>query len=183
MKHPSDAVARNLKKIRESRGLSFDQLSALTGVSKSMLRQIETGNSSPTISTIWKIANGVKVSFTTLLEQKTDVSVKSFKGDAPLTGENEHYRLFPLVSFEPGRPIETYYVEIDPGTTFHGEPHEGNVEEYLFVLSGCLKVEIDGREFLAEAQQFIQFQADRPHRYSCTGSTTASFIMQVNYAG
>jgi transcriptional regulator with XRE-family HTH domain len=44
------AIAINLKTVRESRNLSLDQLSELTGVSKSMLRQIETGKSSPTIA-------------------------------------------------------------------------------------------------------------------------------------
>jgi XRE family transcriptional regulator, regulator of sulfur utilization len=45
-------VARNLKKMREEKKLSLDKLADLTGVSKSMLGQIERGESSPTISTI-----------------------------------------------------------------------------------------------------------------------------------
>ncbi len=64
MDQPVEAISNNLRTIRESRNFSLDQLSELTGVSKSMLRQIETGKSSPTISTIWKIANGLRVSFT-----------------------------------------------------------------------------------------------------------------------
>ncbi|MEN6483123.1 MAG: helix-turn-helix transcriptional regulator, partial [Anaerolineaceae bacterium] len=60
-------IAKNLKRIREERKLSLDRLSDLTGVSKSMLGQIERGESSPTISMVWKITNGLKISFTTLL--------------------------------------------------------------------------------------------------------------------
>ena len=54
MDQSAEAIAANLKNMRESRGLSLDRLASLTGVSKSMLRQIETGKSSPTIATMWK---------------------------------------------------------------------------------------------------------------------------------
>lgn len=57
-------VAENIKRLRKIRNYSLDQLSALTGVSKGMLAQIEKGSSSPTITTLWKIANGLQVSFT-----------------------------------------------------------------------------------------------------------------------
>jgi Predicted transcriptional regulators len=60
-------IAQNLKRLREERKLSLDRVAELTGVSKSMLGQIERGDSSPTVATVWKIANGLKVSFTTLM--------------------------------------------------------------------------------------------------------------------
>ena len=59
MDQPSVVVSQNLQRMREERNLSYTQLAELTGVSKSMLRQIETGQSSPTIATLWKIANGL----------------------------------------------------------------------------------------------------------------------------
>lgn len=75
----------------EERNLSFDQLAERTGVSKSMLRKIEIGSSSPTIATIWKIANGLKVSFTALLrKQETEIEVYSFNETDPLTGSENH---------------------------------------------------------------------------------------------
>jgi len=45
-------IARNLKKIRQIRGLSLDIVSEQTGVSKSILAQIERGEANPTIGTI-----------------------------------------------------------------------------------------------------------------------------------
>jgi len=96
MKRPMEAIARNLKTMREGRNLSLDQLSELTAVSKSMLRQIETGQSNPTIATIWKIVNGLKVSFTALLAPpRTEAKVRSFTSSPPLTAGGEHYRIHP----------------------------------------------------------------------------------------
>ena len=182
MEQPIDAIANNLRNIREDRNLSLDQLSALTGVSKSMLRQIETGKSSPTIATIWKIANGLKVSFTSLLTNPVvEAEVRAFRGEKPLTGESEHYRVFPLIPFEPHQSFETYYIEIDPGTVFRGEPHEGNVYEYVFVFKGKLQISVEGKIFEINENEFLKFQANCPHEYTCMSKKMASAIMQISY--
>ena len=67
----TNIVAANIKNIREQKKLTLDTASKLTGVSRSMLAQIEKGDVNPTISVLWKIANGYKVSFTSLVEEKT----------------------------------------------------------------------------------------------------------------
>ena len=68
MEDISQVIAKNLKEIREQRRLSLDRVAELTGVSKSMLGQIERGESNPTIQTVWKMANGLKVSLTALID-------------------------------------------------------------------------------------------------------------------
>ena len=182
MEQSVDAVSNNLKTMREARKLSLDKLSELTGVSKSMLRQIEMGKSSPTIATIWKIANGLKVSFTSLLRKPALVAeVRSFKASNPLTAESEHYRLFPLIPFEPEQSFETYFIEIDPNTVFMGEPHQGNTYEYVFVISGRLEISVDGKKFEINENEFLQFQANCAHEYKCLGRKMAAAIMQISY--
>lgn len=182
MEHSEKAISGNLRAIREERNLSFDKLSEITGVSKSMLRQIETGKSSPTIATIWKIVNGLRISFTALIrEPAIQAEVRSFCGEKPLTGRSKHYRLFPLIPFEPQQPLETYYVEMDPGMVFKSEPHEGNVYEYLFVTKGKMQVSVEGKAFDINENEFLQFQANCPHEYKCLGKKMAAAIMQVSY--
>lgn len=182
MEQSVEAVANNLKNIREARKFSLDKLSTLTGVSKSMLRQIETGKSSPTIATIWKIANGLKISFTSLLRKPAvEARVRSFKGEKPLTAASEHYRLYPLIPFEPEQSFETYFIEIDPGTVFYGEPHQGNVYEYVFVQKGQIEIRVDGKIFPINENEFLQFKANSPHEYKCISKKMASAIMQISY--
>ncbi|NNF97848.1 MAG: helix-turn-helix transcriptional regulator [Desulfobacteraceae bacterium] len=182
MKHDEYAVSRNLKEIRERRSLSLDQLAEMTGVSKSMLRQIETGKSSPTISTIWKIANGLRLSFTALLsKQQPDVAIMSFTDGKPLTARKGGYRVYPMIPFDPGHSFELYHVQIDPGVSFDGEPHEGNVEEFLFIHGGRVRVTIEDHHYDGEADHCIRFKANRPHRYENPGKITARLIMMLSY--
>ena len=60
-------LGERLKEIRGNMGLSLEQVSALTGVSKTMLSQIESSKSIPTIATVFKISNGLKIKVDSLL--------------------------------------------------------------------------------------------------------------------
>ena len=59
-------VAANIRRLREERNLSMEELARLSGVSKSMLAQVERGDGNPTLSTLWKLSNGMKVPFDAL---------------------------------------------------------------------------------------------------------------------
>ena len=182
MEQPGDTLANNLKSIREDRNLSLDKLSEMTSVSKSMLRQIEIGQSNPTIATIWKIANGLKIPFTELLkDQPQDITMRAFKSDPPLLGETAGYRLYPLIAFNPERAFETYYVEIEPGTVLDAEPHQGNAEEHVFVLHGRIIVSVAEEQFIVDQENFISFQANCVHQYQNIGDELAVAIMLISY--
>jgi transcriptional regulator with XRE-family HTH domain len=182
MKHDATAVSGNLKDIRENRNLSLDQLSEITGVSKSMLRQIEIGKSSPTIATLWKIANGLRVSFSTLLSQRVaDIAVKDFRAEKPLTAQADRYRLFPIIAYDPEHAFEIYYLEIDPDTSFDGEAHQGKVEEVIFVLEGNMQILVGEQRHEVCAKHSVRFIADCSHRYRCTGDQPVSALMMLCY--
>ena len=66
-------IALNLKRIRKSKNMSLDMLAERTGVSKSMLGQIERGKSNPTVSTIGKIVEGLKVPFEQLIYDRKEI--------------------------------------------------------------------------------------------------------------
>lgn len=70
---------------------------------------------------------------------------------------------------------------MDPDTVFSGEPHEGNVYEYVFVLKGQLEIRVDGKIFTIHEHEFLQFQANCPHEYKCMGKKMVSAIMQISY--
>ena len=183
MEYLSNALATNLKKIREERGLSLDKLSEMTGVSKSMLRQIEIGQSNPTINTIWKIANGLRLPFTALIEkERVEVTLRPLKENEPLPTTAKGYRIYPLMSFTPERPFESYYLEVDPGTVLSAEPHQANAEEQVLMMQGQLKISVQDSDYTVEQGNFIDFQANCDHRYENTGEEMVIAIMFISYS-
>lgn len=75
-------VGTNLRQLRKARGHSLERLAELSGVSRAMLGQIETGKSAPTVSLLWRIADALNVPVKTLLatEREPDVLVLSRTG-------------------------------------------------------------------------------------------------------
>ena len=63
MDYLSHNVAVNLNRIRTSKGMSLDAVSEQTGVSKSMLAQIEKDAANPSLGTLGKIASGLRIEF------------------------------------------------------------------------------------------------------------------------
>ena len=182
MNSPETHLPRNLQTIRENRNLSLDKLAGLTDVSKSMLRQIEIGQSNPTITTLWKIANGLKLPLSVLLKEQTKrMILKSFKDVPPLSRDPIGFRAYPLVPFDPEQPFEIHYAEIGPGIRFDSEPHQDNSEEFVFILSGELVVDIGDYKSRVEENQFLQFQADCPHSYINYESSTTTFFSLISY--
>ncbi|MDR3576944.1 MAG: XRE family transcriptional regulator [Anaerolineaceae bacterium] len=182
MEDLTQLVALNLKKIREDKKLSLDKLSELTGVSKSMLGQIERGDSSPTIATVWKIANGLKVSFTSLLETpQSDTTLLHQADITPLLEDGGKYRLYPFFPIEEGRRFEVYTIEIDPGGQLSAEAHPQGTQEFITLFTGQLTVRVDQQEYRLAHGDSIRFRADRPHAYQNSAATLVKFSLVIHY--
>ena len=176
-------IAQNLKRIREEKKLSFDKLAELTGVSKSMLGQIERGESSPTVATVWKISNGLKVSFTALLSSPQSDTIVVRKAEiGPLIEENGKYRLYPFFPIEEGRRFEVYAVEIDGGGLLISEAHPEGTQEFITVFAGQLAVTVNGQEYLVAEGDAIRFRADRAHSYLNPGEGLAKVSLVIQYS-
>ncbi len=175
-------VAQNLKKIREEKKLSLDKLAELTGVSKSMLGQIERGESSPTIATVWKISNGLKVSFTTLINNpQPDTSLVRREAIHPMVEDGGRYRLYPYFPVEDGRRFEVYSIEIEPGGSLSAEAHAEGTHEFLTVFGGELTLSVGGQDYRVGKGDAIRFRADRPHTYRSTSEKLTRINLVIYY--
>lgn len=102
-------IAVNLRRLRTERNLTLGQLSKISGISKAMLSDIEKGSSNPTINTIWKIANGLNVPYTKLMEGiENKATVVRRDEPAVQTGETEHYRVYCYFPSTPVRNFELF---------------------------------------------------------------------------
>lgn len=181
MKNLNLTVGKNLRRIRENLGLSLDKVSEATGVSKSMLGQIERGETSPTITVLWKIANGLKVSFTSLTkEEPQPVSVVNESEIVPMKADEGRYSLYPLFPFDSDRRFEIYSVKLEPGCTFHAEGHLKG-EEYVIVFNGVLRLTMNGKDFDITKGNALKFLAENPHTYHNPGDTLTEVSMIIYY--
>ncbi|MFC4776182.1 helix-turn-helix domain-containing protein [Paenibacillus sp. GCM10023252] len=175
-------IARNLKLHRESKKLSLDKVAELTGVSKTMIGQIERGESSPTISTVWKIANGLKISFTALIQNaQPDTVVVSREDLYQYSEETGKYRVYPFFPYEEDRRFEVFTVEIDPGGFLESDAHGEGTQEFITLFEGELTMKIGDESYKVAPHHAIRFRADKPHSYHNESDSIIRMSMIIHY--
>ena len=171
-------VAKNIKRLREENKLSMDELTKLSGVSKSMLAQIERGDGNPTISTLWKISNGMKVPFDALtVRPKSPYEIVKTSEIQPLLedgGKVKNYSIFPD---NENRRFAVYYLELDRESYWESEPHLKGTTEFITIFTGKIEIHASGQRFIIEEGESIRFRADTVHSYKNTGNETAILHM------
>ena len=176
-------LGRNLRRLRTRQGHSLERLAKLSGVSRAMLSQIETGKSAPTISLLWKIATALGVPFATLLDsQKVHGTVVLRRSNAKILASRDgrfHSRaLFP---FDGERKVEFYELRIAPGHVENAEAHAPGTVENIVVVQGALEIR-PGQEpaqLLGEGDANV-FEADVAHSYrNPTDRETVAYLVMT----
>jgi len=184
MSFENRTVGARLRAIRMGRGLSLEEASVLTGVSKPMLGQIERGQSSPTVGTLWKIATGLKTPLSAFLEEeKAAYTVADALDSPPVLEDGGRMRAYPLFAYDPIRSVESFYIEFDSGCRHVSDAHQSGVEEHLFVLRGRLRLVLRGEEILVGERQFVRFRADGAHEYGNPFDTLCTVYNTIFYPG
>lgn len=164
-------VAKNIRRLREENKLSMDELSKLSGVSKSMLAQIERGEGNPTISTLWKISNGMKAPFDALtVRPKTPYEIVKTSELQPLLEDNGKVKNYSIFPDDENRRFAVYYLELDKGGHLKSEPHLKGTTEFITIFAGRLEISADGHHFTVGTGESIRFKADTAHSYKNMGN-------------
>ena len=182
MENLSHVISENLKRVREEKKLSLDAMAKLSGVSKSMLGQIERCEVNPTVSTMWKIANGLKVPFSQLINHvETNIELIDIKSIETLLEDEGRVKIYPTFSFESTRRFEIYSVESQLNGYLSTGPHLQGTQEFLTVFSGEVTVTIGEKKVVVGSGKAIRFKADEPHSYENTGVENCLLDMVIFY--
>lgn len=177
----TQVVATNLKRIRDEKHVTLEELAKSSGVSKGMLSQIEKGTTNPTINTLWKICTGLDIPYTLLMEQPAARFTIVKKDEAIFQSANDgHYRLFDYFQSMPGRNFEMFQVELDHGDSYTSIGHSHESEEYLMVLEGQLTLTVHDEDLVVNADDAISFDPMGKHIYTNTGAGTLK-VMLINF--
>jgi len=177
----SQIVGLNLRRLRTERNLSLGQLAELSEVSKVMLSQIEKGETNPTINTIWKIANGLKVPYTALLEQPKREAAVVKKSEIGMQADSDgHYRVYCYYENTPVRNFELFQIELDAGCSFTSTGHAEKLQEYILVLEGELTLTVDGQSHTLGPDESICFTASGSHTYLAGGERNLRAVV-INF--
>lgn len=162
----SHNISINLKRIRLDRKMSLDELAEQTGVSKSMLGQIERCESNPTIGTMGKIVSGLRVEFDDLIkEPDIDVYEINHKNLIPSKEVPGQYTVYTYFPFEKKRNFEVYVIEVEKGAVYYSGSHGEKTTEYIIGVEGILKLKVGNECYTVHPRDALMFQSDKEHSY------------------
>lgn len=172
-----------LKEARRLQGLSLDAVAKLSGVSRSMVSQIERGESSPTISTLWNLTRALQVDFAGLLDAAPDApQVEVLRAAEVPTIDNlgSGCRIRILSPPEDAGRHEVYELTISKGGMLDSQPHTRGAREHLTVIAGGLVVTSGGMSRGLSAGDTARYAADVPHRIAADEGEVRAFLVVQN---
>lgn len=186
MTHSSDVALSRLparvKQARQAKGLSLDAVAKLSGVSRSMVSQIERGESSPTVATLWNLTRALQVDFAALLDdQPKGPQIEIVRAEAvpviEYRGSGCAIRI--LSPPEDAGVHEVYELRISAGGMLDSEPHARGTREYLTVIEG--RVTVVSGDVSAElgSGMTARYPADVAHRISAEPSAPVRAFLVV----
>lgn len=178
------ALADELHRQRKRKSMSLDDLANASGVSRSMISKIEHAQSSPSASTLSKLANALDTSLARLVGQeakRNDVVLMRHTQQIVWTDPETGFSRRVLSPILPGRGLDIVMVEMpakaDSGTLV---AHTMPVEEYIYVLSGSLVVTVGETHTILNVSDALYYRADAPHRFKNEGRITCKYLLVVN---
>lgn len=171
-----------LREARQAQGLSLDAVSKLSGVSRSMVSQIERGSSSPTVATLWNLTRALDVDFAGLLD--TDPPPRGIEvvrsGQIPsISGIGQGCRIRILSAPEDVGAHEIYDITFDPGGRLDSDPHGAGAAEQLTVLDGAVTLRSGPAEERLGPGDTARYAADLPHAIRAEGGPARVFLVVV----
>ncbi len=166
-----------LRQLRQANGWSLTLTAERTGVSKAMLGQIERGESSPTVATLWKIATGFSVPFSFFIDGR----VLPSGALAGFSQANAEMTVHPLLPYDPQLRFDLLAVELAAGAQSQSSPHEAGCVEQVVVIEGELLLGVGDIWRRLVAGEAFQFRADVAHSYRNPLATPLRFHSLIHY--
>ncbi|MBY5502415.1 helix-turn-helix domain-containing protein [Rhizobium leguminosarum] len=177
----SATVSQNLKLFRKQNGLTLDELSRKSGVSKGMLVEIEKGSANPSIATLCRAATALGVSVADFVGVAVNVPVRivppedaSVLWRGPKGGSATL-----LVGTHGPDEIELWRWTLFPGEVFESPGHSPGTLELLNVEVGALTLKLADSEHHVQAGSSVLARTEEKHAYMNCGKEELRFVMTV----
>jgi quercetin dioxygenase-like cupin family protein len=150
-------------------------------VSKGALVALENGDANPTFSTIVRVADALQTPMSMLFETPEPVPVRAITHAAvPAFWQGAQGGSARLLLTVPGAaPVEYWSWLLNPGEAYVSHPHPAGVREVVTVVSGVLRLTVNGEFHEIPAGTTALFAADQAHTYAAADECCA-FLMQVH---
>ncbi len=185
----TNKLGTRVRKYREERNLTVEQLAEAAGISTELLRSLEGDNIYPSLAPLQKIARAMNIRLGTFMddveindplivkrqEQDTDLAMQKSK-DKKAT-----FLYHSLGKGKADRNMEPFFIEIwpEPLEDQALSSHEG--EEFIVVMKGKILLVYGKHEYIIEEGDSAYYNSSIPHYVGAAGDEPAEIYAVIYY--
>jgi transcriptional regulator with XRE-family HTH domain len=169
-------LGARLRRARRDRGLTLENLSQASGVSRAEICQVERGRSAPTIGVLWKVACVLGLPLDALVSDGVGLArceVLRASASRVVRSKGGGFTLGALFPPEGPSGAEFYELRLKGGSVETVDARPPGSRENIAVARGTLIVSVRGERHVLERGDAIFFKADAPHEYANEGQDEA----------
>jgi transcriptional regulator with XRE-family HTH domain len=173
-------VGVELRAIREKRGLSIRALARASGISANAISMIERGRTSPSVSTLYKMADALNVPITDFFQTEPDLDNVVFRKALERTRVPFQRGLWEGLGGEKfSGHVEPFALTLESGANSGPYPISHTGHEFVVCLRGQLEYQVEGQIYLLEAGDSLLFTSNLRHKWRNPGpnATNAIFVI------
>lgn len=168
------SLGHALRARRKEIGKTLKQIALEAGLTEGFVSQVERGLSTPSLISLYNVANALGASVDTFLRQTPQhshslASHRNERRGYSIEAEERVYEI--LERGFPGAQLNACITHMPPGYNSELTRHEG--EDFLYLIEGEMLYEIGGREYRLSAGDTLHFPASLPHRARNVGAGSA----------
>lgn len=158
-------LGSTLEYLRNARGLTQDHLARISGIPRTTLSHIESGEGNPSLTTLSKLALALGVPYEELLmaPKPSCVLVRNHELKKHHRSQGKVSKVELLPKPIPGLQFER--IEFRAYALLIGTPHSKGTREYFTCTKGQISVTVEGNEYPLEEGDVVAFPGDRKHAY------------------
>jgi transcriptional regulator with XRE-family HTH domain len=167
----SARLARNIRHLREARGLTQQQMAKLSGIPRATWGHLESGSANPTLAVLDRVATALQVP----IEELTAAPRSSGRlyPKAALVSRKQGDGIVRKLLPDPIPGMLIDRMEIPAGGQIIGVPHMPGTREYLTCESGVISLAAGGERWRLTPGDVVVFRGDQRHSYTNAGNRTA----------
>lgn len=179
----NQVVCERVRELRKAKGWTLEQLASLSGVSRSMLSQIERGGANPTLGVAFRIAQAFGMSLGDLVDVpllKARIDVIRASDRQFLFRDDEQCRIRTLSPLQLEKDVEFYELTIKPGGVLASAPHFEGTREFLTIERGRVRLTAGDETCELSPGDSAHYPADVSHRIENIGDGEAvGFLVDI----
>jgi transcriptional regulator with XRE-family HTH domain len=175
------AIGGRVRRERQSRGWTLNQLSDAAAVSRRMVVNVEQGAVNPSVGTLLRMSDALGIGLPALVESprpKPVTVTRSGEGAALWTSASGGRGVL-VAGTESPDVVELWDWTLAPDDRHESEAHAPGTKELLQVQDGAVTVVVAGESYMLEAGDAVSFPGDVSHSYANPGAEPARFSLTV----